>query len=426
LLENHYLPSCPRLFERGAAAVGLDFHSHPFWDKYIEFEDRVESYANTFAILQRVVQIPMQKHREYFEKFRHASQYRPVSELADAEAIRQWHSDLAAPDPTTGLSRSEAEIERAIRDGPLNSRDLAIWNLTEAETRKRIEFENGIKRPYFHTTNLEDDDLENWRRYLDFEESEGNYERIVFLYERAVVICALHEEFWFRYARWMQAQPDKTQEVRIIFQRACTVWVPVAKPNIRRHYAIFEESQGNIAVAHDMYRAILYQLPNDVETIVSLANLERRHGGIDAAIAIYNEFLKSTQCDLFDKATITTEWATLLWKIKGSVDEAREVYQKNSRWYTQARPFWVAYFYFELNQPTSAEKEEHQYKLIKDLVDLIIYKSQIHPSAKKDIARVYMEYLLQRGTSTATKEWLRIDREVNGYASRVFFLQIDC
>ena len=58
-----------RLFERGANFVGLDFLAHPFWDKYIEFEERLEAYDKIFAILNCVVHIPIHHYARYFERF---------------------------------------------------------------------------------------------------------------------------------------------------------------------------------------------------------------------------------------------------------------------------------------------------------------------------------------------------------------------
>ena len=43
---------------------------------------------------------------------------------------------------------------------------------------------------------LERIQLRNWRDYLDFEISEKTPERIVFLFERCVICCALYEDFW--------------------------------------------------------------------------------------------------------------------------------------------------------------------------------------------------------------------------------------
>lgn len=58
-----------------------------------------------------------------------------------------------------------------------------------------------IKRPYFHVKALEKTQLNNWREYLDFEIENGTPERVVVLFERCLIACALYEEFWIKVAR---------------------------------------------------------------------------------------------------------------------------------------------------------------------------------------------------------------------------------
>lgn len=53
-----------------------------------------------------------------------------------------------------------------------------------------------IKRPYFHVKSLEKNQLNNWKEYLDFEIENGTPERVVVLFERCLIACALYEEFW--------------------------------------------------------------------------------------------------------------------------------------------------------------------------------------------------------------------------------------
>ena len=53
-----------------------------------------------------------------------------------------------------------------------------------------------IKRPYFHVKSLEKAQLNNWKEYLDFEMENGTPERVVVLFERCLIACALYEEFW--------------------------------------------------------------------------------------------------------------------------------------------------------------------------------------------------------------------------------------
>ena len=169
-----------------------------------------------------------------------------------------------------------------------------------------------------------------------------------------------------------------------------------------------------VEVAKDIHQAILINLPGHIETIISLANLSRRHGGLEAAIEVYKAHIDSPICDIYAKAALVTEWARLLWKIKGSVDEARQVYQKNQHWYLDSRAFWINYLLFELEQPTSAETESTQYQRIKLVHDDIRRKSHLSPLIIKDLSHYYMVYLLERGTKDAAKEYLALDREVNG------------
>ena len=405
-----------RLFERGASSVGLDFLSHPFWDKYLEFEERLECYDKMFSILGRIIHIPMHQYARYFEKYRQFASSQPLAALVPAITLTQFRMDLENEGGGYKAGRSEAEIERDLR-ARVDGYHLEIFHRTQAETTKRWTYETEIKRPYFHVTELDEGQLSNWRKYLDHEEAEGDYVRTQFLYERCLVTCAQHEEFWLRYARWMLGQPRKDEEVRNIYQRASCFYVPIAQPATRLQYAFFEEMAGRVDVAKDIHEAILVQLPGHVETIVSLANMSRRHGGLDSAIEVYKAHIDSQTCELSAKAALVAEWAKLLWKIKGSPDEARQVFQKNQHWYLDSRPFWKCYLQFELDQPTSADTESVHYALIKRVVDDLLTKSKLPEPTIKELVTMYMNYLLERGTKDAAKEYMDLDREINGPAS---------
>lgn len=406
-----------RLFERGANSVGLDFLAHPFWDKYIEFEERVEAFDKIFDILGRVIHIPMHQYARYFERYRQLAQTRPVADLAPSGTLSQFRAELevAAGQVPPG-AKAEAEIERDLRLR-VDAYHLEIFSKTQTETTKRWTYESEIKRPYFHVTELDEGQLTNWKKYLDFEESEGSYSRTQFLYERCLVTCAHYDEFWQRYARWMSAQAGKEEEVRNIYQRASCFYVPIANPAIRLQYAYFEEMAGRVDVAKDIHEAILINLPNHVETIVSLANTSRRHGGLEAAIEVYKSQLDSPQTDLATKASLVAEWARLLWKIKGSAEDARQEFQKNQQYYLDSRPFWTNYLMFEVEQPTSASTETVQYDRIKQVVGDIRSKSTLPSDVVRDLVQIYMVYLLERGTKDAAKEYMTLDREVHGPAS---------
>lgn len=405
---------CP-LFERGASSVGLDFLAHPFWDKYLEFEDRLEQEDKIFAILNRVIKIPMHQYARYFERFRGLSHRRPLQELVSAETLATFRAEVEASAYQSG-PKGEQEIEREVRS-KVDTFYLEAFTRTQTETTKRWTYESEIKRPYFHVTELDHAQLANWRKYLDFEEAEGDYTRTVFLYERCLVTGAFYDEFWFRYARWMSAQEGKQEEVRNIYQRASMLYVPISRPGIRLQYAYFEEMSERAGVARDIHQAILLRMPGHVETVISWANLERRQNGLDAAIEVYKDQIDTPVVDLFAKAAFVAEWAILLWKIQGSVDEARQVFQKNQQWYLQSRHFWAKYFEFEIAQPTSSVTEPEHYERIKKIYNDMIQQSRMALSTKKDLSNYFLLYLQHRGTKEAMKEFLQVDKDLNGPVS---------
>lgn len=97
-----------RLFERGATSVGLDFLSHPFWDKYLEFEERLESLDRIFAILGRIIYIPMHQYARYFEKYRQMASSRPIAATAPPGHLTQLQLDLENEGAGYKAGRSQA------------------------------------------------------------------------------------------------------------------------------------------------------------------------------------------------------------------------------------------------------------------------------------------------------------------------------
>ncbi|TDZ24068.1 Pre-mRNA-processing factor 39 [Colletotrichum orbiculare MAFF 240422] len=414
-METTHVPHLVReLFERGATCVGLDFLAHPFWDKYIEYEERQEAQDKIFAILARVIHIPMHQYARYFERFRQLSHSRPVTELVPTETLDRFKSEVEAESAQyAGAPRTDLEIERDIRT-KIDAMYYEYFTQTQNETNKRWTYESEVKRPYFHVTELENAQLANWRKYLDFEESEGDYTRIVFLYERCLVTCAFYDEFWFRYARWMSAQEDKEEEVRIIYQRAATLYVPISRPGIRLQYAYYEESRGRIDVARDIHAAILMKLPDCIEAITSWAHLQRRQSGLDAAVEVFKAQIDSPQVDIFTKAALVTEWSNFLWKVKGSTEEARNVFLKNVQWYADSRVFWDRWLDFELQQTTNEEVEGEHGERVKQIFDSLKSKSRLSVSTKRELYHIYLSYLQQRGGKDAMKQFLAVDREIFG------------
>lgn len=392
----------------------MDFLAHPFWDKYIEYEERQEAQDRIYAIHARIIRIPLHQYARYYERFRSLSHNRPITEVVSADILARFKSEVEAESMAYGgVQRPELEIERDIR-GKIDNFYYEVFTATQGEVSKRWTYESEIKRPYFHVTALEHPQLLNWRKYLDFEETEGDLARITALYERCLVTCAYYDEFWFRYARWMSGQTGKEEEVRNIYLRASMMFVPVSRPGIRLQWAYFEESCGRVDVALDIHASILLKLPDCVEVIVSWAHVQRRQNGIDAAIQVYKDQIDAPTVDIYTKAALVAEWAFLLWKVKGSVEEARAVFLKNVQWYADSRLFWDRWFQFELEQPTSAELESKYAERVKQVFDSLRERSRLSASIKRELTQVYLNYLVQRGGKDAMKVFLQVDREMFG------------
>ncbi|GIZ49151.1 hypothetical protein CKM354_001218700 [Cercospora kikuchii] len=407
------------LYERAADSVGLDFLAHPFWDKYLEFEERLDSHDRIFAILGRIIHLPLHQYARYFERYRTMAAQRPIADVATEDVVARLQADIAQE--SAEKPRNPAEVERELRTR-IDAYHLEIFQRTQTETTKRWTYEQNIKRPYYHVTELDEEQLDNWRKYLDFEETEGDYERTKFLYERCLVTCANYEEFWFRYARWTMAQTSITkevrnEEVRIIYSRASCTYVAISQPNIRLHYARFEESIGKADTAIAIHEAILATAPGDLETIISLANTHRRQYGVDAAVAVLNEHISSSEYNPSIRGALVAELARFLWKVKGDVDEARKTFQKQQQWFSDSSDFWRAFFDFELNQPTSSKEEPSRHKRIKAVFDDIRHKARLSAQDLAEMSGKYFDHLLDRGDADAMQEYIELDIALNGPSS---------
>ena len=413
-IVGRILTFAARLFERGADSVGLDFHSHPFWDKYIEYEERMEDQTRIFAILDRIYRIPMHQYARYFERYRVMAAKRPVSELAREQVITVVTQEVRQ---TSGFGNSSGvEFEREMR-ARLDAIHLEIFKRTTDETLKRWTYESEIKRPYYHVNELDEAQLDNLRKYLDFEEAQGEYARIRFLYERCLVTAANYEEFWFRYARWTMSQTWMVKEVRDeamrnICLRACALYVPIDQPGIRLYYARFEESVDKSGTAIAIHDAILANLPGHLETIVSLAGVHRRHDGVNSAIQFLEKYISNNDFSSEIRGSLVAEMARLIWKVKGDVREARAVFELRQQWFLDSPQFWTSWLFFEMEQPTSAEQETQCYEHIKLVFDTIHTSTSVPRATFKELTAHYFTYLQERGGRDAMKEFVELDKEI--------------
>jgi pre-mRNA-processing factor 39 len=335
---------------------------------------------------------------------------RPIEELVDAETMQALQKQ-AEMENQGQPEKPPLELERQMRQ-LIHAFYYESYSRVQQEVQSRWNYEQAIKRAYFHVTELEDAELDNWRKYLDYEEKEGDFVRTSFLYERCLVACALYDEFWLRYARWMFSR-GKDENTRIIYMRASCIFVPISAPTVRLNWARFEEKLGRFSVARDIYVAILEQAPGHEETLISLANLERRQAGNDAAVRLLEDYISQSNNQIGGQ--LVAEQARILWQCKGAVDEARQVFNDKHAKFLDSRDFWLKYLQFEIAQPAVDQEEAH--KRIKAIHDLMRTRGRLSPDVSKEMSGYYMDYLLNCGGKDTAEEYMQLDKEVNGYVS---------
>lgn len=195
----------------------------------------------------------------------------------------------------------------------------AVYDVTEAAVIKIWTFEEGIKRPYFHVKQLERAQLKNWREYLDNEISRGKHERIVVLFERCLIACALYEDFWLKYAKYML--PHDESKARKIYHRACNIHLP-KRPNIHMQWAAFEEITNNIEESSRILEHLDSIVPGMATIKMRRVAVQRRAGNLDEAEKLLRSYVDSAAKDK-EELFYTRKLSWFLFKMMDKKDEAR-------------------------------------------------------------------------------------------------------
>ncbi|KAJ3117957.1 hypothetical protein HDU96_004633 [Phlyctochytrium bullatum] len=386
------------VFERGATAVGYDFLSHTFWDKYIEFEESKQQEDRVMAILERVIRIPLHQYARYFEKYSQLSVTRPVAELMAPEELEKLEDEVRRE----SQGRTEEEIQNDLRQ-KIHGVKSEIYMQNQDAVHKRWVFEAEIKRSYFHIKPLDENQLANWRRYLEFEENEGDIARVYILYERCLVACALYEEFWLRYVRFLIRQGD-LDGARNVFIRATTVFVPQGRTGVRLEYAEFEEENGKVDAAREIYQKLLEAVPGHVETLYKFAHFERRQTSFEKGDEILSDGIEKATDDKA-KAFLVVTRAKYFYNLKGDIEETRRIYSENITSLADHKYLLLNYFLFESNQP-GLEAIANS----KNVWEAIKVASCFSNNEKRELGYRLVDMLLERlGDITSAKQ---LEREI--------------
>lgn len=297
-----------QLYEKAVEACGLEFRSDKLWEDFIGWKNITGDFRGAMQIYDQMNCVPLLLYSAHFDKLQEfVNTYEPHEILSEVEfdelykeieeKLSENGQEIFVGDESTengnengnddsGNDPKTLQLHKKYNDEALKLFRLAVLDKrrkvhlkTESQVSKRWSFEEAIKRPYFHVKPLERTQLRNWRHYLDFEIEQGEKERIVVLFERCLIACALYEDIWMRYARYMESVTPS--DVRQIFKRACEVHLP-HKASVHLMWAAFEEKQKNYDYARSVLTNYEMEHPGSVIVLLRRTGIEVRRT-IDAA-----------------------------------------------------------------------------------------------------------------------------------------------
>ncbi|CAK1550545.1 unnamed protein product [Leptosia nina] len=333
--EHAYLRS---QYERAIDSCGLEFRSDRLWESYIKWEAENGSALNVTNIYDRLLSTPTLGYTSHFDNFQEHVMSEPVTGVvsrAELVRLRGEVRDATGQVPQLDLPPGEDEpVDHVASDEEgqaIKERIIAarrkVHKTTGEEVAARWNFEEGIKRPYFHVKPLERCQLKNWKAYLEWEKQHGSLQRALILHERCLIACALYEEFWMRLIKFLEEKTPSNPELvaieRDVLERACSVH-HLDKPELHLHWAHFEEANGNTSKAAEILDRIEKTCPHLVQIQYRRVNLERRRGDNEKCIQLYEGYISSAKNKSIASA-LAIKYARFLFHAKSDPAAARKV-----------------------------------------------------------------------------------------------------
>merc|ERR1719341_1519012 len=213
--------------EKAVATAGMEYRSDMLWELFIEKELERKELRFVTDLFRRVVAMPTKLYNKHWDNFiAHVRDHHPrdILQYSDYEGLRKLACRelqlTYRPDPIVeGSAERKVELPEDKLKAGMKERLVASLVHSHEATENRVDeiymFEEKLKRSYFHVKPLDHKQLKTWDLYLDYEVAEGDHERIVVLFERCLIPCALYEQFWAKYARYLEKAHKEGKDVSI-------------------------------------------------------------------------------------------------------------------------------------------------------------------------------------------------------------------
>ncbi|WZZ11648.1 pre-mRNA-processing factor 39-2-like isoform X1 [Brassica napus] len=401
------------LFERAVVYVGTDFLSSPLWDKYIEYEHMQQDWSRLAMIYTRVLENPIQNLDRYFSNFKELAETRPLSELRSAEESATVAVSSDASETAPSESDGKADEGKSQADGTSEPSKLESAGSTDPEELKKyigirealyikakefeskiIGFEMAIRRPYFHVRPLNVAELENWHNYLDFIESDGDFNKVVKLYERCLVACANYPEYWIRYVLSMGSSGSMDLADNAL-TRATQVFVK-RQPEIHLFAARLKEQNGDIAGARAAFQLLHSEIsPGLLEAVIKHANMEQRLGNVDDAFSVYEQVIavEKGKDNSILLPLLYAQYSRFSYLVLRDAEKARKIIVEALDHVQPSKHFMEALIFFETILPPP-RKIEYLDPLIENLIKPNVDTQNTASSTEREeLSLIYIEFL---------------------------------
>ncbi|CAI0385886.1 unnamed protein product [Linum tenue] len=404
-----------RLFERGLTYVGTDYLSSPLWDKYIEYEEMHSEWARVASIYTRILEIPNKRLDDYFNRFKEFAASRPLLELRSAEetsAPPSGHSENGSQASEGVVHPNEQEdSSKPVNAGLTEAEELEKYIALREEMYKKAkefdskisDFENAIRRPYFHVRPLNVAELENWHNYLDFIEGQDDLNKVVKLYERCLIACANYPEYWTRYVLCMEAcgSMDIADNALV---RATQVFVK-RQPDIHLFAARFREQNADIPGARAAYERVHTEIaPGLLEAIIKHANMEYRLGNLETTFSLYEQAIAIEKGK--DQSQVLpmlyAQYSRFVYLASGNAEKAREILVTALDHVPFSKPLLEALIHLE-----SIMSLPKRIDYLDSLVDKFIAPSSdstASPVEREELSCIFLEFLSVFGDVQSIKK----------------------
>ncbi|WCJ38216.1 Pre-mRNA-processing factor 39-1 [Euphorbia peplus] len=407
-----------RLFERGLAYVGTDYHSYPLWDKYIEYEEMHAQWGHVAVIYTRILEIPNKRLDDYLSRFKAFAASHTLSELRTSE---EADGAPTLPPREEGDQANEGEIHpgtadeasKSVSAGLTEAEELEKYIATREEMYKKAkefdskisDYENAIRRPYFHMRPLNIAELENWHNYLDFIEREADLNKVVKLYERCLIACANYPEYWIRYVLCMEACASMDLANNAL-ARATQVFVK-RQPEIHLFAARFREQSGDVAGARASYQLLHSEIaPGLLEAVVKHANMEYRLGNPKDAVSLYEQAIAIEKGKEHSQVLpmLYAQYSRFLYLVSVNVEKAREVLVEALEHVPLSKSLLEAFIHLE-----SIQSLPKRIDYLDALVEkFVVPNSDSHVAAnaadREELSCIFLEFLGMFGDAQSIKK----------------------